>query len=219
MERAVIFGASRGLGAALACHLCTLGYPVVGWGRKQAALSAIRAKYPLFAYQIADFSKSEGQDQALSYLIEQNYDRVFCVVGGGPYGPYAERSWDAHSWAWQVTYVFAARVLHTLSAAHRFPQVVLVGSSIAESAPDPGAASYAAAKHALVGLYSSLRIEMPDWDIRLFSPGYMNTEMLPANAPVRKYGVYEPVGLAEELWTWSLSADIGGHRMYPKHPT
>jgi 3-dehydrosphinganine reductase len=218
MDRAVIFGASRGLGAALAQHLCTSGYPVQGWGRKEPALKALRERYPLFEYQVADFSKLYGQDQAIQALLTGNFSRVFCVAGGGPYGLYGERPWSAHEWAWQVTFLFPAQVLHGLQAAGRRPQVILIGSSVAESEADPRAASYAAAKHALLGLYRSLRAEVPEWDVRLFSPGYMDTDLLPPQASVRAGGVYNPAELAKELWTWCLTADIGGHRVYPKHP-
>lgn len=219
MERALIFGSSRGLGAELAIEACTQGYPVTGWGRKEAGLAAIRERFPLFDYQIADFSSLHGQDQVEQYLLgKQPFTKVFLVAGGGPYGPFHERPWASHEWAWQTTFQFAARVLHTLGSRHRFEQVILVGSSVAESEGDPRAASYAAAKHALKGLYLSLRAESPQWDVRLFSPGYMDTDLLPKNAPVRQKGVYSPAALARELWTWSLTADIGGHRVYPKHP-
>ncbi|MBX3020792.1 MAG: SDR family NAD(P)-dependent oxidoreductase [Bdellovibrionales bacterium] len=220
MDRAVIFGASRGLGAELAKQACAAGYPVLGWGRKEKALAEQRERDPLFEYRVADFSKSFGQDEAIRYLLgSEPFSKVFLVVGGGPYGLFQERDWPSHEWALQVSFIFQARVIHALLAARRLEQLILVGSSVAESAADPQAASYCAAKHALRGLYASVRAETPDWDLRLFSPGYMDTEMLPKNAAVRSKGVYSPSVVAGELWTWSLTADYGGHRVYPPHPT
>jgi NAD(P)-dependent dehydrogenase (short-subunit alcohol dehydrogenase family) len=106
-----------------------------------------------------------------------------------------------------------------LAEARRFVPVILLGSAVAEASADPGAASYCAAKHALKGLIASLRAEIPAWDLRLFSPGYMDTEMLPGNAAARRQGVYSPARMARELWDWSLTPDIGGHKLYPRHPS
>ena len=117
-----------------------------------------------------------------------------------------------------VTYQFPARLLHALASLDHPPPVVLIGSAIAESNADPGAASYAAAKHALKGLWSSLRFEYPNWDLRLFSPGYLDTELLPAHSGPRQLGVYQVNTVAKELLEWAQGPDIGGHRVYPRHP-
>ena len=45
MDRAIIFGASRGLGAELVRHIAGFGYPVVGFGRKEAPLKELREKF------------------------------------------------------------------------------------------------------------------------------------------------------------------------------
>ena len=220
MERALILGASRGLGAELVRCVADHRFPVVGYGRKEERLKALREKFPLFSYHVADFSKPASQEEALRDILTQNYSKIFYVAGGGPFGPYQAREWKDHEWAWQVSFQFPARLMHLLLATDKPPpQVVLVGSSVAESAPDPNAASYCAAKHALRGLFMTLKGDNPSWDLRLFSPGYMDTELLPQNAPVRAHGVYSPAQLAEELWLWSLTvADDSGHKVYPTHP-
>lgn len=201
MERVVIFGSSRGLGLELFKHVEDQGLRVSGWSRKQG-----------------DISRPEGQQLALDSLAAEPASKVFCVAGGGPYGPFHRREWKDHEWAWQVTFAFPARVLHQLARAALKPQAILIGSAVAESSADPLAASYSAAKHALKGLYTSLRAEYPEWDLRLFSPGYIDTDLLPKNAAVRRLGVYDPARLARELWQWTLTADPGGHKMYAKHP-
>lgn len=218
MDRVVILGASRGFGAALVRHISAKRMPVVGFGRKEKALARLKDAHPLFEYRVADFSTHLGQDETLRYLIEADFSKVICVAGGGPYGPFQEQRWENHLWSWNVTFQFPARVIHALLVAKKDAQLILIGSSIAESMADPNAASYCAAKHALKGLFQTVRAENPSWDVRLFSPGYMDTEMLPPNAAIRNHGVYDPAQLAEELWTWSLSADNTGHRVYPRHP-
>lgn len=193
-------------------------FPTFGFGRKKERLAALREKFPLFSYGVADFSKPASQDEVLSEAVAHDYSKIFYVAGGGPYGPFQAREWRDHDWALQVSFLMPARLLHALLKAERKPQVILIGSSVAETMGDPGAASYCAAKHALRGLWASLRAENPGWDLRLFSPGYMDTEMLPQNAQVRAQGVYDPAQVARELWLWTLAADESGHRVYPKHP-
>lgn len=201
MDRVVIFGSSRGFGAALSRHIEALHIPVAGWSRVNG-----------------DLSRDDGQLAALEFLMSEPVSKVFCVAGGGPYGKFHTQNWASHQWAWQVSFQFPARVLHRLAAKAVRPQVILIGSAVAESEPDPNAASYCAAKHALRGLFSTIKCEYPDWDVRLFSPGYIDTQLLPKNAPVRSNGVYDPAVLARELWSWTLTNDPAGHKMYAKHP-
>ncbi len=214
----LILGASRGLGRALALYVCGEGHSVVGISRKQSLLQAIADEQPLFTFDTADFANVDGQNKVLDFLQERAFDKIFLVAGGGPFGLFHERSIKDHVWAWEVSFVFHARVLHLLASRGAKEQVVLVGSSVAESGADPMAASYCAAKHALKGLYASLRAENPQWDLRLFSPGYMDTDMLPKNAAVRNGGVYSPARMAEELWRWTLTPADQPHKMYPHHP-
>ncbi len=178
----------------------------------------MRAELNHFEYQIADLARPEGQDQVIRALLDGDQAKIFCVAGGGPYGPFGGPQWKDHEWAWEVSFRSHARVLHALAQAKRFDQVILIGSSVAENSGDAGAASYASAKHALRGLYASLRLDYPRWDVRMCSPGYMDTSLLPLNAEVRSEGVYDPRQVAQEIWDWSNTADIGGHKVYPKHP-
>lgn len=222
MNRVVILGASRGLGAELVKYIGTLvateGHQVMGFARKELALARLKAEVAGFDFRVADFASPTGQQSVLSYLAEEPVDRVICMAGGGPYGLFQEQAWKNHQWAWEVSFIFPARVAHALSLQARPPQLIFVGSAVAESAADPKAASYCAAKHALKGLFLSLRAEAPSWDVRLFSPGYMDTDMLPANAAVRHKGVYAPAQVARDLWQWSTTSDESGHRLYPAHP-
>lgn len=214
MERVAIMGASRGLGRDLAKVASSAGAEVLAFSRRPGA------DLPGVTFHGADFSREEGQLAVLERLrMEPALSRVFLIAGGGPYGEFGTREWKDHQWAWQVSFQFPARVLHSLMASKREVQVILCGSSVAEDVGDPGAASYASAKHALRGLYASLRLERPEWDVRLFSPGYMDTDLLPAGAAARSMGVWSPLSVAQNLWYWALGPDKGGHRVYPKHPS
>jgi short-subunit dehydrogenase len=149
-------------------------------------------------------------------LLQERPERVFYLAGGGPHGNYAAKRWRDHQWALELNLLAPMRLAHQL--LNRFPQnspqLILCGSAIAESNGDVNAASYAAAKHGLKGLFSSLYLENPEWDLRLFSPGYMDTELLPKSAPVRYKKVWDPSEMARDLLEW---AKIPGerHKVYP----
>ena len=219
MNKTIILGASRGLGAELVKTISSRQVPVLGVARKEVLLKKLKDENQQFTYQVADFSKLADQQELIMQLTNPATEKIFYTAGGGPYGLYGKHQWSDHQWALEVCFLFPARLLHALAQKNLQPQVILVGSSVAESDADPNATSYASAKHALKGLFASLRKEYPNWDLRLFSPGYIDTELLPANAAVRKHGVFNPTTLAQDLWTWSLTTDPSGHKLYPKYST
>lgn len=216
MQKVAIIGASRGLGACLV-RTIPKDHAVLAVARNSERLKAVQ-KEASADVQIASFDVTKDLDSLLSQLKDFAPNRVFYLCGGGPFGEFQKKAWKDHVWAWEVTFLAAARLVHALLNAAATPQIVLCGSSVAESNGDPRAVSYASAKHALVGLYQSLRIENPSLDIRLFSPGYLDTELLPKGAEVRYKGVWNPEMVARKLWDWSCSDDHGGHFSFSPHP-
>lgn len=219
-DRAVVIGASRGLGAALSKLLVKGGVEVLGVARKEELLKDLAnqslGKFKPFVF---DLLASDGWDSLESILSAHAPSRIYYVAGGGPYGFFKERPFHAHQWAWKVTFEAAARLCHWSLRQARSPQMVLVGSSICEERPDPMASSYAAAKHALKGFYESLRAENKEWDLRLFSPGYLDTELLPKNASVRYKNLWSPHEVAKDLIEWSFNEKyFGEHKKYLNLP-
>lgn len=215
----LILGASRGLGRALALRIAADGAGVTGFARKEHLLAKLKRECPGFEFQVADFSKPEGQQKVLDFITAGQLSRVFIMAGGGPYGLFHERSFKDHRWSFETSFIFPACVLHALAQSNHPPQTIIIGSSVAENAPDPRAASYCAAKHALRGLFLSVRQEYPHWDLRLFSPGYMDTDLVPKNAAVRnERELYNPTQIADELWRWTLTPPAQAHKMYPNFP-
>lgn len=217
MERIAIIGASRGLGAQVS-RLAARDCQVLGVARKRDRLALLEAELSEnFSGFVADVS------QDLTPLIEKleiwQPTRLMYFAGGGPHGRFQERAWKDHEWAWRVTFLAAAQLVHAALKFSKPPrQIILCGSAVAETTADPNAASYCSAKHALIGLYRTLAAENPLGDVRLFSPGYLDTELLPKTASVRYKGVWNPESIAQEFWRWSLSDDRSGHRCYSSHP-
>ena len=175
-ERILVLGGSRGLGAALVQGLQS---------QKTEAISLSR-KSPLSV----DFSKADRWSEIFQKIQELSPNRIIYAAAGGPFGPFEKFEWKDHAWSLKVTFEFPAALIHFLmqEKLESLRQVVVVGSSIAESQPDPGAAAYAAAKHALRGLISTLQKETLPFDLRLLSPGYMATDLLPLDSAPRREG-------------------------------
>ncbi|MFN8790127.1 MAG: SDR family NAD(P)-dependent oxidoreductase [Bdellovibrionales bacterium] len=192
-ERILVLGGSRGLGAELVAQLRKLGHQAETLSRKSS--------------WSADFSKRETWPEILQQVREWEPQRLIYSAGGGPYGPFSKFQWKNHEWALRVTFEFPAYLLHSLqqNPLSSLGQVVVVGSSVAEAKPDPGAASYCAAKHALRGLIGSLQQEQPLFDLRLWSPGYMQTELLPLQSEPRRAGLARDPREVASLMIQSIS--------------
>lgn len=170
-EKWILLGASSGLGKAFA-----------QWSESQTEapdLFLMSRKSPLSA----DFSKEEEWEKIATQLQGLEPDRIFYFAGGGPWGPFNSKKWSSHLWTYRVNLLFPAFLIS------KFPwvglkQATFVGSAIAENHPDADAASYSSAKHGLKGLITSIQAEksLPQMDLRLFSPGYLDTPLLPSNA-------------------------------------
>ncbi len=206
MEKIAILGSSRGLGASLAS--------VIAESQPNAKLFLIsRTLPPIQNDQVVcykcDLTKQDQIKGVYNFLSLNELTRIVYVAGGGPWGKYAQKDWKDHQWTLQLNLLTPAWLMHELIKNKDYQwrslnQIVFVGSAIAESKPDPNAASYCAAKHALKGLALSVKQEYPEFDLRLFSPGYMDTMLLPPSAWPRKQAdqVKSPREVAERLWAW-----------------
>lgn len=229
--RVAVLGASRGLGRSFCERMAMDSRPtqLLLSSRKEKLLEDLKesllVQHQSFAHGegecaieieicAADFSREEGQQKVLAALDVFRPQRIFYFSGGGPFGFYEHKEWKDHWWALQVTFLFAARVVHWAMQNH-LVQAVLIGSSICESKGDPQAASYCAAKHGLVGLYQSIRLENPEFDLRLFSPGYLDTQLLPVHAsPRQSMPISSPIEVADVLWNWTQVETSKSHFVF-----
>lgn len=183
-----LLGASRGLGFEFSKLVPTLD--------KEIALFLASRSINSF-----DFSKADLFEYYCEKIAETNPQRIFYFAAGGTYGPFQKYAWKDHLWTMNVDFNFPAFLLrYFLNRKQSLKQMVFIGSEIAESRPDPNAAMYCAAKHALKGLVSSVQQENPPIEVILFSPGYMDTQLLPKHAWPREKGlVANPSQIAKEL--------------------
>lgn len=213
----LLLGASRGLGLAFFQEILRNESYSSGMILSRRPL---QEKLPdLWRHQPADLSKIQSLEECLNQDCMNLFNRIIYFAAGGPYGSFESKNWKDHVWAWHVSFMSFAYTLHRFIQLSQSDlvkrQVIVIGSSVAQDKPDPYAASYCAAKHALVGLVSSVQLEISKnerlsqiLDIRIFPAPYMDTQMLPPQAEPRLNGtkIFSTREIAESLYSWCKSS-------------
>lgn len=186
---AVVTGAGRGIGRAIAVGLADAGGDVVLAGRHPATLeetSAVAAGAGAATLCVRTDVTSEADVSALAAAALERFGAVDAVVAnsgvGGPSGPLWEldrASWD-ETFAVNVTGVFLTTRAFVPSMLERGSGSVVVIGSMTGKRPLWGRTPYAASKLALVGLVRTLALETAGRAVRvnLVSPGPVEGERM-----------------------------------------
>lgn len=188
--KVAILGGSRGLGAAILQLLIERNHPILMCSRKPS-----QNRHEMNWHAI-DFTKREAWPDLITTLNDFSPEILFYCAGGGPFGRFGEKDWKSQEWALQATFGCPAHLIWSWcrgDALNDVQKFVVIGSAIADNRPDPQAAMYCAAKHALRGLISTIQDESPDKDLSLFRAPYMDTSLLPPGAwPRQQDGLVRP---------------------------
>jgi NADP-dependent 3-hydroxy acid dehydrogenase YdfG len=182
---ALITGASRGIGAAVARRLAADGARVALIARSAEALHALAKELGKGAIAIpCDVRQPNAAEVAAAALREIAPDAPDIIVnnaGAFLIAPAHETTVDAFRDTLEVNlvgpFVIVRRFLPAMRARGS-GHVVTIGS-IADRATFPGNAAYAASKYGLRALHEVLRSEQRGTGVRvtLVSPGPVNTEL------------------------------------------
>ena len=206
-NRIAILGSSKGLGYQT-YRLLHGQYPEADFLCVSRKIQQVEL-YDRTQILTADFSKSPVDPNIFETIRNFHPTDIIYSAGGGPYGFFQDKKISDHEWAMNVNFMFPMALVKNL-ADLQMRQMIFIGSSIAENQPDPKAASYCAAKHALRGLMTTLQVEntLP-FKVRLFSPGYIATDLLPVHSPPRQLGLARPAQqVAEDLISFFKSEQI-----------
>jgi short-subunit dehydrogenase len=205
MSKIAFLGCSRGLGNAV-LKKWDKNADVLLVSRKIELLQNLAREFNKAQIRQCDLADEQSAVELTETLIQSQVDRVFYFAGGGPFGFFEQKKWKDNSWALHVNFLTPFYILHSMLKHNSLRQFIYVGSKIAENNPEPMGTSYAAAKKAMRGVIESIK-ERPQQlkaHIDIFSPGYMDTDMLPPNAEPRLSGLaIDPNVIADEFITFA----------------
>jgi len=176
---AVVTGAGRGIGAAIARRLAREGMRVVVLDRERTPLAAAIGALDVHC----DLLDAASTDAAIARVRREAGEPSILVqsAGVGESAPFVETSDEvfARALALNVTAPFrVARALVPAMIAARWGRVVNV-ASIAGLVGQAYVAAYCASKHALVGLTRAMAVELAKTGVTVNAvcPGFVDTEM------------------------------------------
>lgn len=190
-HRALVTGASSGIGADLARQFAQRGADLVLTARRADRLEAIAAECRLFGVSVttvpADLADpSSRSDLAASF---PNIDILANNAGLGAFGRFAEVPWERieHMLTVNITALtHLARLFAEPMAARGWGRILMVASTAAFQ-PVPLFAVYAASKSYVLSFGEALNVELAGCGVRttVLCPGVTETEFFEAAGQTR----------------------------------
>jgi 3-oxoacyl-[acyl-carrier protein] reductase len=229
---ALVTGASRGIGSAIACALAADGWAVgVNFQRDERAAAATVERVRLLGGRAlavgADVTVPE-QLEALFGPREQTFGRVLVLVNNaGVRADDLAMSMGDSDWQQVIetnlTAAFQAtrRALGGMVRA-RFGRVINVASVVGPRA-NPGQANYAAAKAGLIGMTKTVAVEVARRGVTVnaIAPGLIKTDLtadldgeLLKAIPARRAGTPEDVAACARFLASEQAAYVTGSTLY-----
>ncbi|ESK37665.1 3-oxoacyl-ACP reductase FabG [Acinetobacter nectaris] len=200
---ALVTGASRGIGAAIAAQLINDGFFVVGTATSEAGAEKLTAQFAEDGVgAVLDVRDATAIDALVTH-IEKEYGSVLVLVNNAGITRdnlllrMSEDDWDdilnIHL---KAVYRLSKRVLKGMTRA-RFGRIINISSVVAHFA-NPGQANYSAAKAGIEAFSRSLAKEMGSRQITVNSvaPGFIATEMTDQLSEEIRKKMTEQVALA-----------------------
>jgi NADP-dependent 3-hydroxy acid dehydrogenase YdfG len=193
---AVVTGASRGIGAAVARRLAAAGARVALLARSEDTLRALVSELGPSSFAVpCDVRDPRATERAFGVVaaaFDGGPEIVVNNAGSFLIAPAHEITVDAFRDTLEVNltapFAFVRAFLPAMQARRR-GHIVTIGS-IADRMVFPGNAAYAASKHGLRALHEVLRAELRGSGVRtgLVSPGPVDTELWDAIDPDNQPG-------------------------------
>ena len=179
--RALVTGASSGIGAAIARELGAAGARVVLTGRNEAALARVAASSGTGASFLAGDLTDPAFRERLTEAVREHLGGLDLLVNNAGItmnARFEELESEVLRWIMEIDF-FAQVELTRLVLPELFASKgrIVVMSSVTGLVGTPTRTAYAAAKHALHGLFGALRIELRSRgvSVTIACPGYVAT--------------------------------------------
>ncbi|HMV43491.1 MAG TPA: SDR family NAD(P)-dependent oxidoreductase [Leptospiraceae bacterium] len=186
-KKALITGASRGIGKATAIHFAQKGYDLVLVSRNERDLKSVAEECHAIGvkvdYVVADLSEIEKTHELVSHLQSRFPDIQTLILNAGisTSVTFEDNTIENIQKELNLNYISPAFIIKSY-----IPKLKSLGggniitvSSFSAIVPFPGNSSYAATKAALYSLCTSLKIELEQYQIHVgcVLPGTTRTEM------------------------------------------
>ena len=186
-QKALITGASSGIGRTFAYHLARQGYSLTLLARREQKLQDV-------INDINDLSRTSGQDEHRSLMADlskpadiervcadiaaENYDLLINNAGAGLYKLFQDATWSEIESIVQLNATTLARLSHHYLKTAKAGDALINVASIVGFTPYPPAAIYGATKAFVVSLSESLWHQYRPKDIYVMGlcPGATDTE-------------------------------------------
>ncbi len=218
--RAVVTGASSGIGAATVRHLRRHGWAVLAVARREDRLRELAAETGC-SFVTADLTQDDDMARVLAAVEDGGGCHALVNNAGGAFGsdPVAGAKISDWSRMFEINVLATVRVTQALLPALRASGRgdIVVVSSTAGHLVYEGGAGYCAAKHAETVIAETLRLELNGEPVRVIeiAPGMVRTDEFALNrlggdqakADAVYRGVSEPLTADDvaDCITWTLT--------------
>ena len=181
---AIVTGASRGIGRALAISLAADGAQVTAVARTATALDELARERQGIVPAVADVSRESDVEAVVAAHVERHggLDILINNAGVGAFGPVESIAYadflDNLAINAGGTFLFSRAALPIL-ARQKSGDIINIASVVAQKGY-PNQSAYSASKHAVLGLTKALAEEAWPHGVRVRSicPGGVDTEMI-----------------------------------------
>lgn len=208
MKTAIVTGATRGIGKAIALKLASLKYALVLVGRNKIQLEALKENIEKLSTPCLALSLDLLEDSTPETIVRKTMEQFGQIdvlvnnAGLAHSAPILEtnvETWDNIFKVNARAPFFLCKAAVPIMAKSKNPVIINI-SSVVGFKGYAGQAAYASSKHALAGFTKVLAKEVQKDGIKvhLISPGGVNTEMVQAMRPdINTDELIQPEEIAE----------------------
>jgi 3-oxoacyl-[acyl-carrier protein] reductase len=200
---ALVTGASRGIGRAIALALAQRGATVVGTATGEAGAAGVREALAPFQGDgiVLDVTDGAALDAAIDGIVKQHGGLHILVNNAGITRDglamrMKDEDWDAvHDTNLKAVFRASRAVMRTMMK-QRYGRIVNITSVVGASG-NPGQANYAAAKAGVAGMTRALAKELGSRQITVncVAPGFIATDMTDALPEAQKTALLAQIPL------------------------
>lgn len=211
-KKAFVTGGGSGVGAVIAMHLAEAGAQVTICGRRLAPLETVAATHPNIAAVVADITDEVAISAAIAGAAP---DIVIANAGASESAPFVKTELEAFERMMKVNVTGTFLTLREGAKAMKdkpWGRLIAIAST-AGIKGYPYVASYAAAKHGVVGMVKSVALEFARKGITVnaICPSFLDTEMTQRSIA----NIVEKTGRSQDEARASLEATNPMHRLIP----